>query len=202
MTGTMTLGVLVLVGALLVVLGVAVRRDNRAAVVNTVVVLGTIAGPSIAEYLVESGSGRPVDLPPELTLWIAVAGFLHALGMLGLYESSWWWDHLTHTVSAALAAALIYAGFLVLSPATGGNMEFVAGGATVAVVLSLGIAWEALELVAREIGERFDIEPVLIHYGWRDTGFDLVFDVVGALGVVMLDVRLFVPVVEAFLQAL
>lgn len=198
----MTLGVLVLVGALLVVLGVAVRRDNRAAVVNTVVVLGTIAGPSIAEYLVESGSGRPVDLPPELTLWIAVAGFLHALGMLGLYESSWWWDHLTHTVSAALAAALIYAGFLVLSPATGGNMEFVAGGATVAVVLSLGIAWEALELVAREIGERFDIEPVLIHYGWRDTGFDLVFDVVGALGVVMLDVRLFVPVVEAFLQAL
>lgn len=198
----MTLGVLVLVGALLVVLGVAVRRDNWAAVVNTVVVLGTIVGPSIAEYLVESGSGRPVDLPSELTLWIAVAGFLHALGMLGLYESSWWWDHLTHTVSAALAAALIYAGFLVLSPATGGNMEFVAGGATVAVVLSLGIAWEALELVAREIGERFDIEPVLIHYGWRDTGFDLVFDVVGALGVVMLDVRLFVPVVEAFLQAL
>jgi hypothetical protein len=129
-----------------------------------------------------------------LAFWIAVAGLLHALGMLGRYDSVWWWDHLTHTLSAALAAALLYAGLLVVAPA-------IAVAGTVLTIVVLGVLWEAGELFAREVADRYDIEPVLVHYGWRDTALDLLFDVVGAGVVVALDVRLFRPVVEAAIGA-
>ena len=114
--------------------------------------------------------------------------------MLGRYDSVWWWDHLTHTLSAALAAALLYAGLLVVAPA-------IAVAGTVLTIVVLGVLWEAGELFAREVADRYDIEPVLVHYGWRDTALDLLFDVVGAGVVVALDVRLFRPVVEAAIGA-
>lgn len=112
-----------------------------------------------------------------------------------MYESTWWWDHLTHTVSGVLVAALIYAGLVVTRPTTGSGSV---AAATVLFTFAVGVSWELLELVAREVGERYDIEPVLVHYGWRDTAFDLGFDLVGALLVVLLDLRIFVPVVDQF----
>ncbi|MFD1568126.1 hypothetical protein ACFSAU_11535, partial [Halolamina litorea] len=128
------------------------------------------------------------------TFWVAVAGFLHSLGMLGRYESVWWWDHLTHTLSAALLAALLYASLLVVAPG-------VAVVGTVVVTLTLGVVWEIGELLAREVASRYDIEPVLVHYGRRDTALDLVFDAVGTVLVVALDLRLFVPIVEAIVRS-
>ena len=50
-----------------------------------------------------------LSLSPTLTLWITVAVFLHAIGMLGLYDEVWWWDHLTHLLSATLVAGVGYA---------------------------------------------------------------------------------------------
>ena len=58
---------------------------------------------------------RDYDVPMDagLTLWITGAVFLHALGTVGLpgmeesfYRSVWWWDHLTHALSASIVAAV------------------------------------------------------------------------------------------------
>ncbi|WP_053948782.1 hypothetical protein [Halolamina sediminis] len=186
----LTVGVAAVEGALLAALWIAYRRGNTAAVVNTVgAICLTLVPPVLAVTVGTDG--------PELrglAFWIAVAGLLHALGMLGRYDSVWWWDHLTHTLSAALAAALLYAGLLVVAPAAA-----VAG--TLLATFVLGILWEVGELFAREVAERYDIEPVLVHYGWRDTALDLVFDLVGAGVVVAFDLRLFSPVVEAVVGA-
>lgn len=179
------------------------RRRNVAAAVNSLVALALALLPAIVEFALRT-IPRSVAFGPELPLWIAVAGLLHSLGMLGLYDSRWWWwDHVTHTVSAALVAALFYAGAIVARQTAG----FEAGpigvaGVTVLFTFAVGVFWELIELVAREVGKRYDIEPVLVHYGRRDTAFDLGFDVVGALLVVAVDLRLFVPVASQFSETM
>ncbi|MFB6122275.1 MAG: hypothetical protein ABEJ78_02300 [Haloferacaceae archaeon] len=170
----------------------ALRRRDVAAAVNALVALLVGLLPVAVELASPGGS---VAVGTALPLWLAVAGLLHSLGMLGLYDSTWWWDHVTHTVSASLVAALSYAAALA------GVLSFelapgVAAVATLAVTLLLGVGWELVELVSRHVAERYDVEPVLVHYGWADTGYDLLFDVVGAALVVAADLRIFVPLVE------
>jgi hypothetical protein len=176
---------------------VAVRRRDVAAAVNAAVALALALLPALVELAVSGTVSRGVRFGPALPLWLSVAGLLHSLGMLGLYDSVRWWDHLTHTVSAALVAALCY-GVVVALPESAGvaGVTEAAGPATVAFTLAVGVFWELIELVARDVGERFEVEPVLVHYGWRDTAADLGFDVVGALIVVGADLRLFVPLAE------
>ena len=198
MTELLDAAVLALRVAVVGTLVEALRQRNASAAVNALFVLVVAFLPPIAAL----ASGGAVDVDPVVALWLAAAGFLHSLGMLGLYErdTTWWWDHLTHTVSAALLAALLYAGLLVGvagAPEVALSTEAVAG-LTILFTLAMGVFWELVELVAREVGERFDVEPVLVHYGRRDTALDLLFDVVGAVLVVGLDLRLFVPLVEQF----
>jgi hypothetical protein len=178
---------------------VAVRRGNTAAAINAFAALVLALAPSIVEVVLEPTPPRSSPFGPVLPVWLGVAGFLHSLGMLGPYDSRWWWDHLTHTVSAALVGALVYAGVVVTLPDTVGTGR--SAGVIAAVVgftFAIGVFWELVELVARELGELYDIEPVLVHYGWDDTAADLVFDVVGAVLVLAFDLRVFVPVVERF----
>lgn len=186
--------VALLQAGILAVLAVAVRRGNVAAAVNALGALALALLPTALEWL-----GRAVALGPELPLWLAAAGLLHSVGMLGPYDSVWWWDHLTHTLSAALVAALTYAAALVALPtlALPADPATVAG-VTVGLTFGVGILWELVEILARTVGERYDVEPVLVHYGWRDTAADLVFDVVGAALVVALDVRAFLGVARRF----
>lgn len=194
MTDLVHLGTLLLQGAIVVTLLEGVRGRDVAAVVNALVALGAALLPAILEITLGVGVG------PELPLWLAAAGFLHALGMLGPYDSIWWWDHLTHAISAALVAALVYAGLIVVARQSGGFVPLPGGigGLTVLFTFVAGVFWELIELVARDVGDRLDVEPVLVHYGWRDTALDLVFDLGGALGVVLLDLRLFVPLADRF----
>lgn len=188
-------GVAVVEAALLGLLYVGYRRENTPAVVNTAVAtLLTLVPAAVAWLFGVDGDGSTAL--PLLTLVIGVAGVLHGIGMLGHYDTVWWWDHLTHTLSAALAAALLYAGLLV-----GGVPEPAAAAGTVFGLVTFGVLWEVAELVAREVAARYEIEPVLVHYGWRDTALDLVFDVLGAALIVALDVRLFVPTLEAIGRA-
>jgi hypothetical protein len=116
--------------------------------------------------------------------------------MLGPYESVWWWDHLTHTLSAALVAALLYAALIVVADGSTTPTLSSSGIAVLTTVATFaaGVFWELVELVARALGEQYGIEPVLVHYGWEDTGYDLLFDTVGAVLIVTLDVRLFVDI--------
>ncbi|QLG60837.1 hypothetical protein [Halorarum salinum] len=197
MVEPLDVGVLSLQVAIAGTLLEGVRRRDPAAVVNAAVSLGAAFLPLALGVGLSLEFG---EVGPVLSLWIGVAGFLHCLGMLGLYESVPWWDHVTHTVSAALVAALVYAGVLVgarQSPHVPPG-PLTVGGATVLSTLAIGVFWELVELVARDVGESLDVEPVLVHYGWRDTALDLGFDAVGALAVVLLDVRSFVPLAEAF----
>ncbi|WP_336336568.1 hypothetical protein [Haloarcula brevis] len=178
---------------------VAVRRRNVAAAINAAGAFVLALLPAVAEFGLQIVLARSVAFGPVLPVWLGAAGFLHSLGMLGLYESTWWWDHLTHTVSAALVAALLYAGTIVALPVLlGVDGSGPAAPVTVASTFAIGVFWELIELVAREAGERFDIEPVLVHYGWRDTAADLGFDLVGALLILATDLRVFVPLVEQF----
>ena len=197
MTGFVAAAALVLVGAVVATLVEGVRRGDTSATVNAAASLGAALLP-IGLGIVEGWPGPTASVVPELTAWVALAGFLHSLGMLGLYESVGWWDHLTHFVSGALVAALVYAGFLVLGQDGTGFEPSRETAATLTVLFSMavGVCWELVELVARDVGERFDVDPVLVHYGWRDTAFDLAFDFVGALAVVVLDVRLFVALAD------
>jgi hypothetical protein len=185
MIGLLAIGSLSLQVAIAAAFLEGVRRHNPAAAVNAAVALAVALLPVLA-------FGGVAGLGSPLSLWIGVAGLLHCLGMLGGYEAVPWWDHVTHTVSAALVAALLYAALLATDRGPIG-----AAGATVLLTLAVGALWELVELVARDVGERFDVEPVLVHYGWRDTAFDLGFDLLGAVVVVALEVRLFVPVVSA-----
>jgi len=173
-------------GAILLTLVIGVRRRNVAAAVNALVAFAV----SVVPFVLYLTAG--LVLAPTLSLWLAVAGLLHAVGMLGPYDSVPWWDTVTHFVSASFVAALCYAGVLV-AVATG----WLAAAATLLLTLALGLWWELLELVARELGEQFDVEPVLVHYGWRDTLADLAVDVLGAVVVVAVDLRVFVPVAES-----
>jgi len=194
---------LVALAVLFVALGgctvVAVRRWNVAAVVNTLAASAVVVLSLVLVAETESAwTGGLVTT--ALPLWVAVAGILHSIGMLGWYESVWWWDHLTHTVSAALLTALVYASLIVAvdAGAVGALAPSAVPFATLAFVLLVGVFWELIELLARAVGERYDIEPVLVHYGWRDTAFDLCFDLVGAVVIVALDVRLFVGIATRF----
>lgn len=182
---------LVLTGVLLALAGVAVYRWDVAAAVNA---LGAFLLAAAPVSLLVLGDGA---LAPALPVWVVTAGVLHSVGMLGLYESTWWWDHLTHGVSAALVAAVVYAGLVVALPDPGVVSRSVAVAVVaVAGTMAVGVAWELVELVAREVGDRLDVDPVLVYYGRRDTVLDLVFDLVGALVVVGLDLRGFVPLAE------
>ncbi|MFB6303317.1 MAG: hypothetical protein ABEH78_10725 [Haloferacaceae archaeon] len=199
-----SLPTLLLQGAVFALLVESARRRNVAATVNALGAFVLTLLPWLAEIWSRTALARAVTVGPELPLWLAVAGMLHSLGMLGLYESVWWWDHLTHTVSAALVAALVYAwGLVALQGATGGAppsapVLAVTMGSTFAV----GVVWELIEQVARAVGERYDVEPVLVYYGWQDTAADLGFDVAGALLVLGLDLRTFVPLVEQLQYAM
>lgn len=199
MTELLPFGTVLCQGGIVLVLLEALRRRDVAAAVNGLVAFAVALVPAMVEFFGTSALGWNVTLGPELPLWLAVAGLLHSIGMLGPYDSVWWWDSLTHTVSAALVTALAYAGLLVVTADAEltGSLPGIAPVLAVLLTMVAGTFWELLELVARDLGEWFDIEPVLVHYGWRDTALDLGFDLVGALVVVLVDLRVFVPLAEA-----
>ncbi|MFC7068627.1 hypothetical protein [Halobaculum lipolyticum] len=196
MSAVIRLLAVALVGGTVAAGVVAVRRRDVSATVNAAFSLTVATLPFALPAFVPGRVAEAVAAVPELSLWFAAAGFLHVLGMLGWYDTVWWWDHLTHSVSSALLAALVYAALVVVGRV---GPRPVLPGATLAVVavgfvFAVGVFWELFELLARDLSERLDVDPVLVHYGWRDTGFDLVFDTLGALLVVAADLRVFVPV--------
>lgn len=191
------LGVFTCLAGIAVILYVAVRQGNGPAVVNAGMSFLLVIIPVLVDVIAYWIYGIRVGLAPELPLWIAVAGLLHTYGMLGPYDKIPWWDHLTHMLSAALVAALLYAGVIVAfeyAPISAGSGLI--WSVVVLLTLLTGVLWELIELLARDLGKKFDIPPVLDHYGRQDTVLDLFFDVVGAVLVLVADMQLFVPMAE------
>lgn len=190
--------VLVVQAGLVLAILEAVRRRNVPAAVNGLVALGAALLPAAVRIGLRVGPGIDVTYGPALPFWLAVAALVHTVGMLGLYDTVWWWDHLAHAISAALVTALTYAAALVV--ARDGSMVPLSSpgvvGLTVGYLLLLGVCWELVEQLARHLADRYDIGPLLVIYGPYDAAFDLVFNLVGAGLVLLLDLRLFVPVFE------
>lgn len=200
MTGLVADAVLVLQATLVLAVLAGVRRRDWSAVVNGLVALGATVLPATLRIVLRSAAGLDLAYGPELPLWIAVAGLVHAVGMLGPYDSVWWWDHLAHGVSAALVTALTYAAVLVV--AENGHVVSLSPlavvGVTLGFLLLVAVLWELLEEFARYVAERYDVGPLLVVYGPIDAVFDLAFNLVGAGLVILLDVRLFVPMFEPY----
>lgn len=200
MTGLVSSAVIVFQAAIVLAIVEGVRRRNPAAVGNGLLALGAALFPAILRALLRWGPGVTLDFGPELPLWIAVAGLIHAVGMLGLYDTVWWWDHLAHTVSAALVTALVYAAVLVafragpLAPRSSAAVV----GTTIGLLLVFAVFWELIEVLARYVAERYDVGPFLVIYGPYDWAYDLAYNLVGAGLVLVLNVRVFVPVFEPF----
>lgn len=164
----------VAIGVLLIV---GLVTGNLGIVVNGVVALGVTFLPAVLE--------RDYSLPLDSThtLWLTLAVFLHTLGMTGLYREVWWWDHVTHTLSATVVAAAGYAAVSALDRYSD-SVRFTDRFLFVFIVLftvGLGVFWEVLEFVARELADLVGADPVLVQYGLEDTIVDLVFDMVGAV---------------------
>ena len=190
------LSLVVGIGAILVV---AVRRQNVPAIVNAIVVLAAVCFAILFDIWLRVAASPPVPEAAGLILacWIAGVGLLHAYGMMGPYDDHWWWDHVTHTLAAGFIAALTYAAVIVLADHTRIDLGGIGMALmTVGLTLLAGGVWEVIEFTSRDIAERMDIDPVLDVYGRRDTLLDLVFDLVGAVVIVALDVRVFVPLAE------
>lgn len=200
MSGLVSNAVFVFQAAIVLTIVEGVRRRNLAAVSNGLLALGAALFPAILRALLRWGPGVPLDFGPELPLWIAVAGLLHAVGMLGLYDTLWWWDHLAHTVSAALLTALVYAGVLVAfrTGESAPTSAVAVVGTTIGLLLLFAVLWELIEMLARYVAERYDVGPFLVIYGPYDWAFDLAYNLVGAGLVFALDLRVFVPVFEPF----
>jgi hypothetical protein len=124
-----------------------------------------------------------IHVDVELALFVTVAVFLHAVGMLGLYDDVWWWDHLTHTLSAMVVAGAGYTVFRAVDEHSDA-VEVPRRRLSVyvfAFTMAMGLLWEGLELGARVASEALGIGVIWVHYGPTDTVLDLAFDAVGAL---------------------
>lgn len=163
---------------------IGVDRGNTGIVVNAGVALLVAQLPPILERDYE------IPMDPALTLWITGAVFLHALGTVGLpgsslnfYVTVWWYDHVTHALSASVVAA---AGYITVRAIDRHNDAiYLPPRFTFVFVLlttiAFGVFWEVLEFAVSQAAVLLGGTSVLTQYGLEDTMLDLLFDVLGAL---------------------
>lgn len=164
------------------VLAFGVLTRNISVVVNATVGLGVTLVPAVL--------ARDWDLmlDPRFTLVVTLAIFLHSIGMIGLYDRIWWWDHLTHTFSGTVVTVTAYTVVWAIDV----HREDIylpppfLSIFVLAFVLAMGVLWEVSEFLAREVAILLGQKPVLILYGLDDSMYDLVFDLVGAVAVTVL----------------
>jgi len=171
--------------ALVGMLFVGLERGHTGIIVNTAVALGVTQLVPVLERDV----GIPMD--PALTLWITAAVFLHALGAVGIpgtelesfYRQVWWWDHMTHALSASVVAAAGYATARAIDlhseeVSLPPRFMFVF---ILLLTVAFGVFWEVIEFAIAEAAAAMGGAPVLTQYGLDDTLLDLVFDTIGAV---------------------
>ena len=168
---------------LMAMFGLGLVRTNTGILVNTGIALFVTQLPSV----LERDFGIPMDA--GLTLWITSAVFLHAFGTVGFpwspltpYQSIWWYDHLTHGLSASVVAAVGYSTVRALDVHTD-DVSYPPEFTVVFVflfVLAFGVLWEVIEFSVAGLAAVIGSGNVLTQYGLEDTMLDLIFDTVGA----------------------
>ena len=163
-------------GTLLAVFVEALRQRNQNAIVNAVLMFTATSLPDVAERRYS------VEFRPWQRVYVELALLAHAVGFLGPYDDVWWWDHVTHTLSATLLGGI----FHVVAQFRGRNPE----RDVLASIVGGGVLWESLEYVIHLVSDRLGVEPMLVHYGPRDTLKDLLFNLLGGLLVIVFGDRL------------
>ncbi|WP_340097765.1 hypothetical protein [Salinibaculum salinum] len=160
---------------ILAVFVIGIRQRDPGAVVNAVVALVTTYLPGVVEETYD------IEFRPWQRVYVDTAMLLHAVGMLGPYDDRWWWDHLTHTLSSTILGSVTYA----IARRRDRNPR----PRVVAVVVCVGLLWEFVEYTIHATANRLGFEPILVSYGKTDTLLDLVFNLIGALLVLLLGDR-------------
>ncbi|ESP89657.1 hypothetical protein [Candidatus Halobonum tyrrellensis] len=184
--------------ALAVMFVVGVATAYVALAVNAVLALAVTFVPNLLRRDVN------VALGPGVTLAVAVAAFLHVVGMAGPYEHVWWWDHMTHALSATMVAAAAWVAVHALNEF---SEEVYIPEPFLSVwvllfTLAAGVGWELAEFAARALSGWAGVEPILVQYSVDDTLFDLVFDAVGAVVVSVAGGRRLRPLVDRVVETL
>lgn len=145
-----------------------------------------------------------IAMSPLLVLWIVTAVLLHAIGTLGPYGNIWWWDHLTHTLSASVVAAAGYAAFRALDEHMDDlylpkRFMFVF---LLVFVMAFGVIWEVIEFFATLASQSLGAGEVVVQYGLEDTMKDLMFDAAGAIIVAVFGAAYLTNVIDSLKQKL
>jgi len=183
----------VLQGGLVAILVLGVIGGNLSVAVNALLALLVTVLPAALRR------DLGIRLDTGLTLFITAAVFLHAVGMLGLYDDVWWWDHLTHTVSAMVVAGVAYTVVRALDLHTDrfhipeSRLPYY----LLAFTIAMGLLWEGLELGARLLTDWLDLPVIWINYGPYDTELDLLFDALGAIVVAVFGTQRLQSAVES-----
>lgn len=148
-----------------------IRRRNPGAIVNAVLAFMGASLPAILE------DRYGIEFRPWQRVYVETAMLAHAVGMLGPYDDIWWWDRLTHTHSATILGGLIHT----VSRRRGHDP----GPRVIAGVFTSGVLWEILEYVTHLVSRRMGFEPLLVSYGPVDTLLDIVFNLFGAVFVIL-----------------
>ena len=122
-----------------------------------------------------------------IALWLTVAVLLHAVGILGPYRNVWWYDYVTHALSASVVAGIGYAVVRALDEHSE-RIELPEpffSAFLFLVVVAFGVVWEVLEFAVTEISEALGVNSVLVVFGISDIVTDLVFTSLGGLVVVL-----------------
>ena len=163
-------------------LAIGLVSTDTGVIVNAVMALAVTRLPGI----LERDFGIPMDT--GLTLWITSAVFLHVVGSVGIpgtsftpYQSIWWYDHLTHALSASIVAAVGYAAARALDVHSD---EIRIPPRFMAVfiflfVLAFGVLWEVIEFALGGLSGLFGFGRILTQYGLEDTMLDLIFNTIG-----------------------
>jgi hypothetical protein len=128
---------------------------------------------------------RNYDIPldPWLGVWITAAVFFHTIGSAGFYARVWWWDHLTHSLSASLIAGAGYTTLRAVdlhSEAIRIPTRF-AFVFILVVVLAFGVVWELFEFGLDLLADETGVTMPLAQHGLDDTVLDMTYNTLGAL---------------------
>ncbi len=125
---------------------------------------------------------RIISLSWVIVMWLFFLNFLHLVGVrFAFYDTIWWWDIITHSVTVALIAIFL---LMLILLAEQGNSDlppsfFFLAFFVMTSVICLGVLWEILEFF-------FDnLFTMHMQYSLGDTIKDLTVDVLAGSAVVV-----------------
>ena len=118
-----------------------------------------------------------VELPAPIVVMVAIAPWLHALGLaMGYYRSLDNYDTLTHTFSSMVVAVVVFYALSCVHYYGGGRVNFTGRGLAILTALlsmTFSVYWEVLEYLTDQF------LPSMSQYSPYDTVTDLICDAAG-----------------------